>query len=76
MEHSVQLALLFNIFLEIIIAKALVSNKEEITIGGTMISNLQFADDIVSLSEDEIKLQDAVASIAEEQQDVNEGQPR
>jgi exonuclease III len=58
--------LLFNVFLEAIMARALISNEEGITIGGTLINNLRFADDIAALSESENGLQNTVESIDEE----------
>jgi len=36
--------LLFNVIFEAIMARAVISNKEGITIGGTLKSNLRFAD--------------------------------
>jgi len=54
------------VFLEAIMARALKSNKQGITIGGTLISNLRFVDDIASLAEGDSALQEVVTSIATE----------
>ena len=42
--------LLFNVFLETIMARALACDGEGITIGGTLMDNLRFADDIAALA--------------------------
>jgi hypothetical protein len=41
---------LFNIFLEMAMAKALAGNCHGVMIGGTMLDNLRFADDIAAVS--------------------------
>ena len=58
--------LLFNIFLEIIMARALKDVDAGAVIGGTIISNLRFADDIAALAEEEDDLQETVNQIAQE----------
>src|SRR5207244_3436977 len=42
--------MLFNIFLETVMAKALTDNTQGIMIGGTMLDNLRFADDIAAVA--------------------------
>src|SRR2546426_6606998 len=42
--------MLFNTFLETIMAKALTDNTQGIMIGGTMMDNLRFADDIAAVA--------------------------
>ena len=45
---------LFNIFLKWIMSDALEEHDEKISIGGRNITNLQFADDIDALAEEEL----------------------
>ena len=58
--------LLFNVFLEAIIGRALVQSEEGAMIGGNLISNLRFADDIGSLAESNQGLQNSMSSISRE----------
>jgi len=58
--------LLFNIFLEIIMARALKDVDVGAVIGGTIISSLRFADDIAAMAEEEDDLQQTVNHIAQE----------
>ena len=58
--------MLFNIFLETIMAKALTDNTQGIMIGGTMLDNLRFADDIAAVAGSEEGLQKMVTRVAEE----------
>ena len=56
--------LLLNVFLETIIGRALVQSEERAMIGGNLISNLRFADDIGSLAESNEGLQNSMSSIS------------
>ena len=56
--------LLFNAFLEVIMGRALVQSEEGAIIGGNLISNLRFADDIGSLAESNEGLQNSLSSIS------------
>ena len=58
--------MLFNIFLETVMAKALTDNTQGIMIGGTMLDNLRFADDIAAVAGSEEGLQKMVTRVAEE----------
>ena len=58
--------LLFNIFLEIIMARALTDVDAGAVINGHVISNLRFADDIAALAEKEKELQQVVDNIVAE----------
>jgi len=56
--------LLFNVFLEAIMGRALAEREEGAIIGGNLISNLRFADDIGALAESNQGLQDNMNSIS------------
>ena len=58
--------LLFNIFLEIIMARAVIDVDAGAVLSGTKINNLRFADDIAAMAEDEDDLQEMVDHIARE----------
>ena len=58
--------LLFNIFLEIIMAKALTDLDTGAVISGNVISNLRFADDIAAASENQSDLHETVDKITAE----------
>src|SRR5207253_7320154 len=53
-------------FLETIMAKALTDNTQGIMIGGTMLDNRRFADDIAAVAGSEEGLQKMVTRVAEE----------
>src|SRR5664279_1059535 len=65
MQGCVLSPLLFNIFLEMVMALALESSEYGAIINGVVIGNLRFADDIAVLAEKESDLQDSVSRIAE-----------
>ena len=58
--------ILFNIFLEVIIASALGALNEGAVMNGRIINNLRFADDIAVLTESQNELQAMITKIAEE----------
>jgi len=58
--------LLFNIFLEAVIAMALGENNVGASMNGNIISNLRFADDIAATMESEGELQSLINRIVEE----------
>jgi len=58
--------LLFNIFLEIIMARALNDVNAGAVLNGNVISNLQFADDIAAMAESQDELQELVNNIVTE----------
>ena len=55
--------LLFNIFLEVIMALAMEGSEAGAVINGEIIGNLRFADDIATLAEKHSDLQNSVSSI-------------
>ena len=57
--------LLFNIFLELIMTRALEGSEEGAVIGGEMIGDLRFADDIALLAEQAAGLQESVTRVVE-----------
>ena len=57
--------ILFNIFLERIMADALEDHKSTVSIGGRTISNLRFADDIDGLAGSELELANLVERLDE-----------
>ena len=57
--------LLFNIFLEIVVAIALHGTVSGAVINGVLLSDLRFADDIALLAEKETGLQELVTDVAE-----------
>ena len=65
MLHGCALSpLLFNVFLEAILGRALVQSEEGAIIGGNLMSNLRFADDIGSLAESNQGLKNSMSSIS------------
>ena len=63
MQGCVLSPLLFNIFLEAIIAMALDNTEAGALIGGEMLTDLQFADDIAMLAEEVDGLQSSLDSV-------------
>jgi hypothetical protein len=66
MQGCVLSPLLFNIFLELIICRSLADVEVGVMIGGTIISNLRFADDIAATADTAQALQVIMESIAAE----------
>jgi hypothetical protein len=62
--------LLFNIFLELIMAIALEGTEEGAMIGGELISDLRFADDIALLGEKEEGLQESLTKVVQASKDM------
>ena len=60
--------LLFNVFLEAVMGRALAGREEGVVISGNVISYLRFADDIAALSESNHDLQEAMSSVSLESQ--------
>jgi len=65
LQGCVLSSLLFNIFLEIVIAIALHRTGSGAVINGVLLSDLRFADDIALLAEKEKELQELVTDVAE-----------
>jgi len=64
LQGCMLLPLLFNIFLEVVMAKALESVNNRITVCGYTLNNLRFANDIAAVSDSQQGLQSVVGRIA------------
>ena len=60
---SIQTPILFNIFLARVMSNALVKHDRNASLGGRIITNLQFADDIDVLAEGKQELKSVVESL-------------